>query len=821
MITLTNEYQYIGRSSGVKAAGSNWYYYFLLYAKTKTDPATGKQDVTVKMRLACNVNSTFYKYNTSASLTVAGVTAFSWSSQKIPGSAWNSTAITEDGVKYPRWIDLKEGTVTVNTAYDPKEITIAASWKREAISGSPPTWLPLTTKITASINVMLPAVELPEDPEPDEPEPDDPKPVAVPEGIRIYADGTLVYDSRLEDQDLVGLKVTHGLNVGGTAELVMPLGHPAYNSFAAYKTIVTIYRDGVLRFRGRVLYAADNFYGQRTVTCEGEMCLLRDTINRPYSYEASPRSIFVTILNAHNAATDPEKRFTVGKVTVTDPNEYIKMENESAETTMDTLNKLIDRCGGFITFTTNSSGNRVINYLASLGSTSNQVIEFGENLLDFSRTGANSTGIITGLVPFGAKDEKTKKRITIASVNDGKDYILADDAVAVRGIIMGTEVWNDVTTPANLLKKAKAHLEEHKSFVTSITLTALDLSYLDRSLDSFAVGDMVRVVSAPHGVDEKFQLSQLTEDLLNPARSTITLGKDIQSLTGYDVAGDNKSQKELDAVKVEYEVDLDGITEAVGTEVLEQASLIYVPQDAMAALEEELSKTDETLLQRIIAEENARAAAAQSLQTAINNEANTRAGVINKVSGVVHISGGAPINMLGGKIDINGSEINFGKEIRFPNGLGVRIADKDGNFYYVLRVDDANSCVVGNDYTNLYLRGKDAVYLYKTGAVVTSDRREKNSAEGLSEAYMAMLDKLTPMRFKYNGKGDRYHVGFIAQDVEAALTGAGLTAQDFGGFVDLNGDGSHLGLAYDEFIGLLLEKIRRLEQRIDEMEAKV
>jgi hypothetical protein len=82
-----------------------------------------------------------------------------------------------------------------------------------------------------------------------------------------------------------------------------------------------------------------------------------------------------------------------------------------------------------------------------------------------------------------------------------------------------------------------------------------------------------------------------------------------------------------------------------------------------------------------------------------------------------------------------------------------------------------------------------------------------------------MLDKLTPMRFKYkDGTSDRFHVGFIAQDVERALTEAGLTAKDFGGFVDLDGDGEHLGLAYDEFIGLLFQKIRRLENKIKALE---
>ncbi len=620
--------------------------------------------------------------------------------------------------------------------------------------------------------------------------------------IQIYADGALAYDSRLEDYDLVGLKVTTGLNVGGTAEIILPRNHPAYTSFTGHKTIVTIYRDGVLRFRGRALYSSENFYGQKTITCEGEMCLLRDTINRPYLYQATPRSCFVTLINAHNSATDPEKKFTVGEVTVTDPNDYIRLESESAETTMDTLNKLLERCGGYITFTEAEDGSRAINWLATLDRQSGQLIEFGENLLDFSSTGANTTSLATGVVPYGAKDEKTKKRLTIESVNGGKDYLLAADAVAVRGTIMATAVWDDVTEPANLLKKAQAYLEEHKVFITSLELTALDLSYLDKDLDSFAVGDMVQVVSVPHGVNENFQLSRMTEDLINPANSTITLGKEQQSLTGSDVAGDHKSQNEIEAVKVNYSTDVEKVTASVETSVLEKASLIYVPQDAMAALEEELAKTDETLLARIVAEENA------------------RAGMISKFDGIVHLGGGAPINMLGGKIDIDGSEINFKKEARFLNESGVRIADKDGNFYYVLRVDGSNNCFVGNDYCNLYLRGKDAVYLHKTGAVVTSDRRQKNSIEALPEAYLQVLDSLAPVRFRYNGRGDKYHVGFIAQEVKEALTGAGLSGQDFGGFVDVDGDGSNLGLAYDEFIGLLLEKTRRLETRLKALEEK-
>ena len=774
-MTLTNKYQYIGRSTGVKATGQDYYFYILLYAKTVGNQDTGKHTVSVKMRLACTVSSTFYDWLTSGKVTVAGKQAIGWTSATNPGEAWSGYSLTAGGVHYPRYTDLGEGTVEVDTGYAAKTIRITANWQRLSLGdATAPSWLPSMTEAKYAADIVLPKIKKPEEePEPEpEPEPEQPRSFSP---VMVFADGQPVYDSLLEEYDLAGLKSTRGLNIAGTAEIIMPRNHPAYNAFTSYRTIVEIYRAGKRRFRGRALYSADNFYGQRTVTCEGELCFLRDSINRPYKYEATPRSCFVTIINAHNAAVEEEKRFKVGEVTVTDADGYIKLESDKAETTLDTFNKLVDRCGGYVVFTDAEDGSRTINWLAKLDNRSGQSVEFGENLLDYSSTGASTTDLATVLVPYGARDTETKKRITIASVNGGKDYIQDATATELRGTIMATVTWDDITDPAELLKKAKAWLNEHKLFIESLELSALDLSYMDMSIDSLTEGDTVRAVSIPHGIDEDFLLSQITEDYLHPEKSKITLGKTLQSLTGASATASGGSDYIFD---------------------------------------------DTDLKNQIANEADARSTADSNLQSQITNEINARAGIINKVNGTVSISGGAPVKILGGLVEIDGSEIHFGKEARFKNESGVRIADKDGNFYYVLRVDASNNCFVGNDYTDLYLRAKTAVYLHKTGATVTSDAREKDNIQPLSDAYMEMLDKLEPVRFTYKGRDpERYHIGFTAQAVAAAMESAGLQHSDFGGYVDLNGDGSMLGLAYDEFIGLLLHKIRKLENRINEMEA--
>lgn len=366
--------------------------------------------------------------------------------------------------------------------------------------------------------------------------------------LQLYADGAVVYDSRLEDYTLLGLRTTTGLNKGGTAEIVMPPGHPAYNSFISYKTIVVLRENGALRFRGRALYPADDFNNIRTITCEGERCFLRDGIIRPYLYQDSPAAIFADGLAKYNETADESRRFSLGLVTVTDDNDYVRLESESAETFADFFDKLVERCGGYIVFSDADDGTRAINWLAEIGTQSNQAIEFGENLLEFARSG-ESAELATAILPYGAQLEDGT-RVTIESVTaDGKDWIQDDQAVQLRGRIMATVVWDDVTEPANLLTKAEQWLAKHKLAVTSLRLTATDLSRMDKTIDSYQDGDLVKVLSAPHRVDDWYQLTERAIDWLDPAGGNITLGQTVATLTGADVVFLQNSGKVADQAK--------------------------------------------------------------------------------------------------------------------------------------------------------------------------------------------------------------------------------------------------------------------------------
>lgn len=106
-----------------------------------------------------------------------------------------------------------------------------------------------------------------------------------------------------------------------------------------------------------------------------------------------------------------------------------------------------------------------------------------------------------------------------------------------------------------------------------------------------------------------------------------------------------------------------------------------------------------------------------------------------------------------------------------------------------------------------------------------SDKKIKKDIGRLGEQYNSLFDDLAPVKFKYtNGDSDRYHVGFVAQDVESSIQKSGLTNLDFAGLCisDPNDtENSSYTLRYEEFIALCVDQIQKLKKRVEELENKL
>jgi len=352
---------------------------------------------------------------------------------------------------------------------------------------------------------------------------------------RVYCDGLLLYHSKLENMKIINPSIELETNKTGSFTFALYPDHPYYWLIRKLKSIITVFQDDYLLFRGRVLDEEIGWHNERKVSCEGELAFLLDSIQRPYDFTGSVRDFLQMLLDIHNSQVDVDKQFTLGNVTVTDPNDYIVRSDIDHTTTWDVIQKkLLDLLGGYI-IVRHEGGMHYLDYLSSINVLSPQKIRFGRNLLDLKRL-RKGADIATVMIPLGAKlkDEEgkdTDKRLTIESVNGGVDYLMDSDAVAQYGKIVKTVIFDDVTEPQNLLTKGKAQLAASVNLPESIELTAADLAATGQNVASFHVATMVEAESEPHGLNQRILVSKLSLKLLEPGANKMTLGGVLDTFT--------------------------------------------------------------------------------------------------------------------------------------------------------------------------------------------------------------------------------------------------------------------------------------------------
>ena len=350
---------------------------------------------------------------------------------------------------------------------------------------------------------------------------------------RVYCDSVLLYHSKLDNLVLFNPSVELEVNKTGSFTFTVPSDHPYYDLIHKMKSIITVYQDDYLLFRGRVLDDEIGWHNEKAVTCEGEMAFLLDSIMRPYDFSGSIPEYLAVLLDSHNSQVDAEKRFVLGNVTVED--DYIVRSNiDYTDTWTEMQDKLLDLLGGYLQIR-HEAGVHYLDYLQDFTLLAPQKIAFGKNLLDLKRI-RKGADIATAVIPLGAKlkdaeGKDTDERLTIAKVNDGLDYIVDEDAKAQYGLIVKTVIFDDVTEANNLLTKGKAHLAGLVNLPETIELTAADMATQGQDITSFHIGTKVRVESKPHGIDQLFTVSKLSIKLLDPASNHLTLGGVLDTFT--------------------------------------------------------------------------------------------------------------------------------------------------------------------------------------------------------------------------------------------------------------------------------------------------
>jgi len=335
----------------------------------------------------------------------------------------------------------------------------------------------------------------------------------------IYADDALLYSPGDEELSVLSPVLETQCNAAGTLTFVLLPEHPMYSALHKMRTRIDVRQDDEIIWRGRVLETETDFYRQKTVTCEGELTYLVDSVLHPYKladYDGTAAGLFRLYLTRHNEAVSEAQQFQIGNV---DIETLSSVENTGYGNTWDEISdNLIDIHGGFLRVRYDGE-TRYLDWTKESGTSCGQVIRFGENLLDLSEY-VSASEVVTCLIPYAGQGDS---QITIKSVNDGKDYIEDEAGIALYGRIWGVTEF-DTKDAAKLLEMAKENLQKRLKETITITISAVDLHLLDVNAESFRVGDKVRVVSPPHGIDAEYTCTAISLDLVSPDQSEYTFG---------------------------------------------------------------------------------------------------------------------------------------------------------------------------------------------------------------------------------------------------------------------------------------------------------
>lgn len=375
----------------------------------------------------------------------------------------------------------------------------------------------------------------------------------------VYCDEKPIYDLRNEELVLGSPKLTLEESNTGSFQFTILSTHPYYDDVIDLVSNIVVKQDDEEIFSGIPTEHTEDFYKRRTFYCTGELSYLKNTTQPMAEYhDMTVRGFLEALLNVHNSKVSDKRKFYVGAVTVKDNNDSL-YRYTNYETTLECINeKLIKKLGGHIKIR-KENGKRYIDYIEDHAKVSNQIIQFGENLMDFTKD-YDTSDICTVLIPLGARQDESPidaldAYLDITSVNDGKNYIVNQDAVNKYGWIEKVVKWDDVNVPSILKSKGEKYLKEVQYEPQTLEIKAIDLHNLDVNTDAIRVLDSVRVVSKPHNLDKFFLVTKRTIPLNKPSDEVFTFGAKVrESLTDTTRKENTDVKNKLNAIPNKSEI---------------------------------------------------------------------------------------------------------------------------------------------------------------------------------------------------------------------------------------------------------------------------
>ena len=417
-----------------------------------------------------------------------------------------------------------------------------------------------------------------------------------------------LHDPFSDKAKLSDISLSAQINASGDCSFTMAPNHPLYNDIQvrSLSDQVFVMQDNTILFDGYISGYDDDFDGTRTVTCSGCLSYLGDVCLRPYSTIRDPEDgsgvlyapesidgMFEFYISQYNEYADSSKQFLVGKNegAVLSTSNQISVESSDFPTVADEITDVIlDQFGGYL-FVRHSGSKRYIDLFSECVDVNAQIVDFGVNILDFTKS-VDLSDFYTAIRPSATvntdSDDKAESStdIDLTGLPDNEspypglikkgDVLYNQEAVEKYGYVEYAEDFGEVADVNELVEKAASDLKAKSKILPTIEVKAIDLSLYQEGNTPLVPGQLVRIRSVPHGVDEYMLLNAMDIDVSDPSQTTYTFGVPINTLTGEQ----SKRVQELNA-NINHSLDAVGaLDQATKDQAVQIGNIEQVANDA-------------------------------------------------------------------------------------------------------------------------------------------------------------------------------------------------------------------------------------------------
>lgn len=296
--------------------------------------------------------------------------------------------------------------------------------------------------------------------------------------------------------------------------------NPGFDKITEYKTLVRVKASKVPKFAGRVLLSQPQIDSSgiiyKSVTCEGFLGYLNDTLNYLYSMPADKLLINKIVeyqLNNHNKQVEKNKQIQYEFfATGVGLEEFVPTEDRT------TFSALTDeQLTAYLMYDVVEQGTDLVLKCGTTMAHKNTAIQLGLNMQSLTVVN-NFDDLCTVVLPI------TNDNRLMGTV--GKDVITVIDsnAVAEYGTIVKSHKFESISSPSKLAGAAREWLSSRTAIKKTITVSAFDLYDMGITPERFDIYSDYLIECPELGVHERLELTKLTQDINDTWNTQLTFG---------------------------------------------------------------------------------------------------------------------------------------------------------------------------------------------------------------------------------------------------------------------------------------------------------